>query len=433
MRQEAKTVTRKVKVLKNPNPTFVSLVEHGAIQEPFKVVKKADPNKGHSMAIRKREETSKSDGQTAVRKIVFDNAKFETVESVQKYLDANGWKDYTVTEKDSTFVASGKDVKDDDFDTKSIKTVKMVDDGSVLGYVGKLAEKANKKPDAEDEQDGGADEDTEGGKGKTKGKKQERTVKMSYWDMYSSDDQTVSGIIKDGMKDGVPPGCSEILQATAYAMANVIKAAPGDRSSLIKSIGGEFADLINATADLYDGVIDAKATKTDNTKKFAEDFRTELETIIKAKGKKPTGDDATGTGSQVNEKKDEKTETKKDETTSEKKDETVQAPAQNLEALAGLIGKSIADAVAPITGAINDLTKKVDTVQEVAEDARNKATKAAEEASAVASQAPTKKSNTEQGSHSASQEEARKASEAAEQARKENGLRNFGNALGLRR
>lgn len=410
MKQEPKVVTRKVKVLTNPNPTFVSLVKNGAIQEPFKVLKTAE--KGPEMPIQKRETTTKS-GDGAVRKIVFDNSVYETEASVKKYLDDNGYSDYEITKDGATFVAEGKDVKDSDFVAKSIKSVPMTADKTVLGYVGTLAEKTETTTEKTEK----TEKDAKG----EKTQKQERVVKLSYWDMYSSDDQTVQGVIKDGMKDGVPPGCTEIIQATAYAMANVLKAAPSDRKKMIASIGAEFGDLINATADLYDGVIAEKAVKSDNTKKFAEGYRAEVAGIIEAveKGVKPESTEKT----EKSETPEKPAPTTKTETT--EKTETVQAPALDLAAITDAITKTIA----PLSTQVGDLAKKLDAVQGIAEDARNRATKSAETVEAMASQAPTKKSATEQGEHASSRKE---AEVAAEKTRKEEGLRNFGNAMGLR-
>lgn len=413
MKQEPKVVTRKVKVLTNPNPTYVSLVKNGAIQEPFKVLKTAE--KGPEMPIQKRETTTKN-GDGAVRKIVFDNSVYETEASVKKYLDDNGYSDYKITKDGATFVAEGKDVKDSDFVAKSIKSVPMSADKSILGYVGTLAEKSETTTET-------TQKDAKG----EKTQKQERVVKLSYWDMYSSDDQTVQGVIKDGMKDGVPPGCTEIIQATAYAMANVLKAAPADRKKMIASIGAEFGDLINATADLYDGVIAEKAVKTDNTKKFAEDYRAEVAGIVEAveKGAKPEKTEKT----EKSETTEKPAPTAKTETTEKtektEKTETVQAPALDVAALTEAMTK----AIAPLAEKVDGLTKKVDTVQGIAEDARNRATKSAETVEAMASQAPTKKSATEQGEHASTKKE---AEVAAEKARKAEGLKNFGNAMGLR-
>lgn len=408
MKQMPKTVTRQVKVLRNPNPTFVSLVEHGAIQESFKVLKRANP-KGQDMAIQKRDTVKKETAATpqpGVRKIVFHNSGYENEEAVRKFLDGNNYTDYVVKAVGDTFVAEAKDVADEQFVDGTIKTVKMVDDGSVIGYVGKLAEQTEKAEKQEEAQP-------------------EKAVKMDYWNMYDSNESSVSGVIKDGMSDGVPPGFNEIISATAIAIGNTLKQAGSGRSKTISSIGGEFATMVNKTADLYEKALEKGAKQTDNTQKFVTQFRDGLEELVaKAKAKEPDEDDKP---KQKKKKEDEPAPVVEEE----KKDETVvQAPAQiDPQTLAALIGKAIGDAVKPITQQLDGLTKKVDTVQDISEDARNKATKAAEEVAAVASQAPTKKSVTEQGNHSKSEEDRRKSVELAQK----EGYNRFSNALGLRR
>lgn len=362
------------------------------------------------MAIKKRDETKKDSnssaftvGEPGVRKIVLHSSSYEDEASVKKYLDDNGYADFTITKSDNVFIAQGEGVTDDHFEKNSVKSVKMAEDGTVTGFVGKVAKSVEKAEKAEED-------------------KSERTIKMDYWNMYDSSDQHVTGVIKDGMSDGVPPGAQEIMTATAIAIGNALKEAGSSRKGAITTIGGELSTLINATADMYDKVIDKAAKQTENTKKFIETFRADIDVLV-AKAKAET-----------TEKKEEvkvaaKKEDEKPAVEEPKKEEAVQAPAQvDAQVLAALVGKAIADAVQPLTDQLGQLGKKVDNVQTVAEDARNKSAKAADDVALVASQAPTKKSVGEQGNHSKSDEDRQKSVELS---RKE-GVNRFANALGMR-
>lgn len=132
MGPKVKTVEKLVRLLKDPEPVFISIVDHGANQTPFTTLKHNDEEGVGEMAIRKRHAEP-----TSVRKLTFAKASFKDEASVKGWLKKNNWAgDYAITTETGVFVVADKGVSDDQFEGV-IRKVATSTEG-VSGWVGVL-------------------------------------------------------------------------------------------------------------------------------------------------------------------------------------------------------------------------------------------------------------------------------------------------------
>jgi len=393
MRPGTKVVSRRVRVLRDPDPKFVSIVTHGANQTPFSSVKAATHQitGEKQMAIKKRDNKAAKSaeteqpkaGDTGVRKIVFAQKQFADEAAVQAYLDENEWQGYGITAVKGGFLVEAEGASDDNF--TDLKEVEMLE--GVTATVGKHVSPEATAEETEETETTETGDDAEETETTEKSASTERVIKLDYWDMYESGGETPSQILKDGMSDGVPPGAQEILTATTYAIGNVLGSQEDSATKRTKlaSIGAELGALLADTYDLF-AAATAQKKVTPNVKKFITGMTSDIDNLVqRAKDieaeKSETGDDA------------EETETT---------DETLQAPAQkttdtkapalDTEAIAALIGGAVTKALAPMRKTLDGLTTKVDNAVRVSEAATKAANDAATKVTALATKAPSQKS-----------------------------------------
>ncbi len=132
MERTKKRVSKTVKVLTDPHPTFVSLVGRGANQTPFKVVKFDEANEAHTMKPTESKVTKTVSAQPEIHKIVFSGDKFETESSVQKYMTEAGYSNFAIDKVEKDFVIQA--IAEEEFE--AIEPIKK-EDGVVM-FVGKL-------------------------------------------------------------------------------------------------------------------------------------------------------------------------------------------------------------------------------------------------------------------------------------------------------
>ncbi len=384
MKQNPKTVTRTVKLLTNPNPSFVSVVNHGAIQEPFTSLKHAQPTEGNTaMAIRKlnapakkAEVAKKSSGKVGVRKLEFATSVFKTEDDVKAYLDANDYDGYEITKSDSAFTAQAPGATDDDFIMKNAKEVPMA-----AGVSGTVAFKAIVDTEATEEGEGDPEP-------VAKSAAQETSLKFDWWNAYTSKGETVSKVLSDGMVDGIPPGLDVVVSATMTAIGNVLSGNEGDKAAKVATITSEFGALVVAVDTLYvAATADANAQKHANVKKFIEGY-TPLTDVLEPVAK--TDEDPK---EPVKEPEPAKEPVKEPEPAA--KTDPVQVPATptafDPAAFAAMVSKAVSDATAPLQKRLDDVQKTVDTASKNSAAAVETATKAVGDLSAIASRASTKK------------------------------------------
>lgn len=140
MRREPTTSNMTAKALTNARPVAVSLVNAGANQRPFKVVKSAEvPDKPLPHTIKQEDKTMNQQG-TLKQKAGFDIAsvafaidKFPNEEAARKWLDDGGYVDYDIESSSKGFSV----VSAVDFEEGSFEAVEVPDEG-VTVMVGKL-------------------------------------------------------------------------------------------------------------------------------------------------------------------------------------------------------------------------------------------------------------------------------------------------------
>lgn len=367
MQRKVKQVEKLVKLLKDPDARFVSIVDHGANQTPFSTLKRH--NGGKPMAVRKRLKASKKTeaakkGATktaGVRKLVFASDQFEDEAAVKSWLEDNQWEDYTISKTKKGFIAETEGVTDEDFeDLRDVSVVK-----GVTGVVG--TPKTASDEDAADE-DAEDDADAEGDGA-------ESTKKFDWWGAYLSGNDDVPGVLEDAMKDGVPPGFDEMVFATTVAMANAMKANDSDlKTKLVKA--GE--DLGNIAYSIHEAFAQLTASAEDDTQKAViakqhADWLASLDKVAEAKAL--FGVEDLDLGEEAEEAADDADDAEEGVQTSAPEDD----------------GGEVAKTLAAMQKTLEALTTAVADAGTKAEDAAKAASEATQKADAVAKRAPTKK------------------------------------------
>lgn len=185
MRRIATTTKRNVVLLTDPDAEFVSFVDHGANQRPLKVTKAdaplsvrtikttkqtnampktktkfkskekkgatAKPTATKKSSTAKRTPNKKGDDKNApdtgvdVHRITFSKKQYATKAEVENYLDANGYRDYTIKEERGQWVMPGRDIED--FKDDSVEELDGEEDGVSIfsGELKKNAAEGNSK------------------------------------------------------------------------------------------------------------------------------------------------------------------------------------------------------------------------------------------------------------------------------------------------
>ena len=132
MGHTSKKIRRVVRVLTDPRPTFVSLVAHGANQQPFRVVKLAKQNDGDDTMTT----AQKAAASAVIQSIQFSADQFSTEDDVQTYLKENGYEDVDVVKSENGFGVVLEDASD--FGDDSIQDINA--DNGVVFKVARLSE-----------------------------------------------------------------------------------------------------------------------------------------------------------------------------------------------------------------------------------------------------------------------------------------------------
>lgn len=312
MKQKTKLVEKQVDYLKNGQPRFVSIVDHGANQTPFAVLKsikgeKTMPKSTTTKTKKRLRLVRKGEKLAGVRKLTFAKEYFATDELVSKYLEDNNWDGYSIVENATHFEAANEDVTDKEF--KSLRRVKVVN--GVEAFVGEATSKAAENADIEDEgaeEAAKAEEEAEeeaveaeteiaaAEEAGTEVKSVERVCKFDYWGAYMSGENSLEGVMKDGMKDGVPPGFDEIMISMSVAVSNTLtsSAENSSKKALLDTIGTEFADVVYNVYEVFNKTMELESKSDnqqaflDNTQKFIDTNKSVVET--KSVGETTTDD-----------------------------------------------------------------------------------------------------------------------------------------------
>lgn len=265
--RKPKDIQKTVKLLTEPEPAYVSLVEHGANQTPFKVVKSLQYklnekdaeemiNKTARQVAKSAENTLKSADDKAIVGIRFASEQFPDEASVTKWLEEGGYQDFTVKAIDSGFEVSSTD-EGDAFgaDTTELDTgigvkfqiaslsaaKKEAGEGEeeVAPESGKESGNDEAAAEAEVVADPAAEAVVESGETsgeeaapaaeeeveKTASQKSydalsvESTQKFDMFGAWFSDKADLAGVLKDS-NDGIPMGYGELMFAFETALMN---------------------------------------------------------------------------------------------------------------------------------------------------------------------------------------------------------------------
>lgn len=165
--KKPKKIKKVINLLTDPEPEFVSLVNHGANQTPFKTLKAdsfepqeqqknpEDKSRMNAQMLQKIKKAAQDNG-VALQRMVFAMTEFETVDSVRKYLNDHGYEggEIVKAEDEDHYEVIARSV--DDF----ISLEPVTSENGVTRYLGDLAEvEAEEVEKAEADKGKEADED----------------------------------------------------------------------------------------------------------------------------------------------------------------------------------------------------------------------------------------------------------------------------------
>lgn len=387
-----------------------------------------------SIARRTLKNTSAGAPTPAVEKVVFLKSKFATEDAAQKYLAANGYTDFAISEDGDTFVAKSTIERAEFSDVRKVD----MEDG-VAGYVGKMlilpefqtdgsvtipvTEAAASTQgaainDGDKERNASDDTSTLGTTKSETGGEQVSRVKLDWYSMYFSGNQTVASVIEEGMEgDAQPPGAQDVITATVVAMSNVLGDKALDisaKSAALAAIGTEMGSIVAKLYELFATMVDVdegteaeKSAKSEGAKKFIEVFGNSIKAMaeLAAKASEPPKVEATPAPVV--------------------KEATLQVPTSK--DAAPDFAAILAAAIAPLTKSLDEIGAKVDNATKTATEAKELASTASKAAEAVAKRSQVSKSaGNVLDPPAADPEIARKEAAKQEEAKKK-----LGNFLGL--
>lgn len=265
MKQKKKTLKRNISIISDAEPRYVSIVNHGANQTPFTLVKSLKLGEKTMKKAKTVRLVRKGQLLSGVQKLTFSVENFPSEVEVRKYLDENNWdaESYTIKKEKNLFVVADVNLTEDNF--TNVRKV-ATNDAGVEGYVGEII-KESLADDVEVEEISDSDNEEEVVEKSADTVEPILISKYDFWAAYMSNENSLEGVMKDGMRDGVPPGMEDILSGMYVAISNTLTSDSEDRKGMLKQIGGEMADLVFALHEVFEGL---KGSDDDNAKKFVK-------------------------------------------------------------------------------------------------------------------------------------------------------------------
>jgi len=286
-----------VTLLTEPEARFVSLVDHGANQKPFRSLKSLTLDESSQPQDNMSKQDTDDLPLAQINKFEFDGSLFKTEDSVVEYLTQKGYSKFDVVKDDETFVVKGVD----ESSFSKVEAIKSNDDGVTI-YVGEK-ETASKEEETE------VSEKSEDTKPKSRLKKKESaetsdpkepkesskkedssegsdeaptlpeiSQKFDYWMATYTDSPNIEEVLKAG-KNGYPVGYYDIKEAFNIAIDNAFTA--GDSEAVAKA-STDFGIILNSFNALTESVSKAEgkevAQKTFHSEPIKKtDEKTEVE------------------------------------------------------------------------------------------------------------------------------------------------------------
>lgn len=306
MRAKVKTARRKASKLHGATAGYVSLVDRGANETPFKMVKSTEgvgavgikkrkvvEAKSHKkLATGKKAADGAQPSKTIMAKMLFDQDHFTTEQEVRDWIKKAEWdaEDVVITDDgDGSYVARPADTTDESF-TRMAKV--DAEDAGVEAYVGEMLVKTD-DPEDDDEEDDDADDaedddddaDDDGDEAditqhaapvvevKTEAapvkvskrasflaKAKSSVTKFDGWDAHYSKKSTLSEALEAGMAwDATPPGFYDVQSAFNGVVQTILgdDAEGLDKKGLLAKAAADYADILVGLDNFFDAYIEA--------------------------------------------------------------------------------------------------------------------------------------------------------------------------------
>lgn len=315
MRGKVKTAMREASKLHGASAQFVSLVDAGANETPFTLIKSKDgasamtikkrggkgtavTRKSHKTVnpARKQQSTTKEViTENIIAKMVFSGEVFEDEAAVNAYLEAAEWdaEETSITKnEDGDWEVRPEGTTDDDF--LKLAEVDPEEEG-VSAFVGTREVKSGDDPDEDDDEEEDEDDDDDGDEPEQKSapkskpasaqksdktpptklskraaflakraEQRETAKKFDAWDAYFSKENTLAKALEAGMAwDGVPPGYYEVQSAFTGVAATIVG---GDmehaaKQEALNKAALDFAEIIGGLDTFFEHYTDSDEEK----------------------------------------------------------------------------------------------------------------------------------------------------------------------------
>lgn len=374
MRREPRTFVKIARALTDAEPEFVSLVTAGANKTPFMAVRLDASGEGEeTMQVRQRtrhaaaaldpqpthplqESVVKADGYEIAAIEFTKGEAFADEEAVKGWLDAGGYTDYEIETVDGGWSVRNKSVEFEG----ALRTVSSGKGFDVM--VGKAACK-DKSKDADPDKD--ADGDGDGKKEKAKDEPagdvnavhpvaksdalSEQVKKFDGWyAQYYAEGGQYADAIMAGMYDGLPPGMYELTQALYGTIASCVQA--GDLAGVTKA-ANDYASVVVKFVEALQALDASEDAGEASQKAEGGPKRVKRADVIAAVLRSPV----------------EKTEENAPEGTAKAEGGDAVSELKPVELKSFDFGSVIKEAMAPVAGLIETLTKTVSDLNEKVE------------------------------------------------------------------
>lgn len=301
MKAKVKAVRRKASRLHGATASYVSIVDRGANETPFQLIKTAEgigamgikkrklESKSHKKLDSKQKEAeTKTVTKTVMAKMVFDQDVFENEQEVRDWIEKAEWEAESIAIEDDgegNFVARADETSDESF-TKMAEVDTETE--GVKAFVGEMIVKSDEEEEPEEEDDEDDDEEdneddaevTQKTEDKPISKKAaflqkaaEKVKKFDAWDAYYSKENTLAKSLSAGMKyDSTPPGFYDVQAAFNGTVASIFKDEGMDNSTkqeALNKAASDYAEILGGLDNFFDAYIEA--SETNLSKAFDED------------------------------------------------------------------------------------------------------------------------------------------------------------------
>jgi hypothetical protein len=273
-------VKREINLMVDPQPSWMAIVNHGANQTPWSVVKSDQPADTESNQMATINKGKGSAKKSVVTKLTFTKGQFPNEGDVTSFMQKNEFADYEIVDEGDVWTAkSTEDFSNLELDKARATATKTT---GVTAFVAEVkAEKAapaddndedDKKPEAKAASKVKAVDGEETNVRRDAGtadyvlKFPERTVKYDFWGAMMSNEGNLFGVLKDGQDyDGVPPGMMEVLDAVYFTASNILTSDDANKEASLKQLGSDFAEITFGLYELFQK-IEGGAAEEDTTK-----------------------------------------------------------------------------------------------------------------------------------------------------------------------